>query len=475
MAVSLTDEEGSKYETAITTRHALSSPPSPIMFSNKFSPEPANVRNAEKGLQIYIEGIKNLMEKQENIIGLRLRVHEARSLLRHDREALMNRDAQLIQRLRAALASNALAEQALLVDGFEDLQRSRDSLQPIEDDYNRLEDQLNREEWKLKEMAEGGSIYDAACLEGLEHAGYWDRIPTASSLMRRAKRYLPMIINGSKFRTVPDTGSLENAISADEVRRLRLNFTGNIRQFVMGNGSTTISLGSVSLKCAFAQGDSHTTFQQFNVIENLAVPVIMGKRFLDNSKTLTSNQHRLEVIYTTVKRTFRLLHLDRPRQLMRCYVNGSLVHANADTGAEMDLMSPSFALSNSLNIETLDEWERRVELADGRTAELLGKVRVGFDAYDACSSSPTKSKRHVRTFYLMEGLTSDVLLGEDALYDINAFTEHSDSFFESSDCGECPELNLITWLEGRERQLSDALGVLSSASTKESKFSPSFL
>jgi hypothetical protein len=317
-------------------------------------------------------------------------------------------------------------------------------------------------------------FYPTKIEPGVESARHNDITVTASSQMRRAKRYLPMIINGSKYRTVPDTGSLENVISADEVRRLRLNFTGNIRQFVMGNGSTTTSLGSVSLKCAFAQGDSHTTFQQFNVIENLAVPVIMGKKFLDNSKTLTSYQHRLEVIYTMVKRTFRLLHLDRPRQLMRCYVNGSLVHANADTGAEMDIMSPSFALSNSLNIETLDEWERRVELADGSTAELSGKVRVSFDAYDVCSSSPTKSKRHVRTFYLMEGLTSDVLLGEDALYDINAFTEHSDSFFESSDCDECPELNLITWFDHRERQVSDVLGVLSSASTKDCKFSPPF-
>src|SRR5277367_122477 len=143
--------------------------------------------------------------------------------------------------------------------------------------------------------SEWGSMYDAVWKpRGERYARHGDMASVSSSLMRRAKRYLPMVINGAKYRTVPDTGSLENAISADEVRRLRLNFTGNIRQFVMGNGSTTISLGSVSLKCAFAQGDSHTTFQKFNVIENLAVPVIMGKRFLDNSKTLTSNQHRLE-------------------------------------------------------------------------------------------------------------------------------------------------------------------------------------
>ena len=114
--------------------------------------EPANVRAAEKSRQKRVEAFQNLTEKRENVIGLRLRVHEARSSLRHDRETLNNRDAQIVQRLRAAIASNALSKQASLVDDLEDLQRSRDSLQPKEDDYDRLEDQLNREEWELKEM-----------------------------------------------------------------------------------------------------------------------------------------------------------------------------------------------------------------------------------------------------------------------------------------------------------------------------------
>lgn len=114
--------------------------------------EPVNVRTAEKARQKRVEAFQNLTEKRENVIGLRLRVHEARSSLRHDRETLNNRDAQLVQRLRAAIASNTLPKQASLVDDLEDLQKSRDSLQPKEDDYNRLEDQLNREEWELKEM-----------------------------------------------------------------------------------------------------------------------------------------------------------------------------------------------------------------------------------------------------------------------------------------------------------------------------------
>jgi hypothetical protein len=122
------------------------------IYSASQQREPANTRNREKARQKLIEAFRNLTEKRENVLGLRLRVQEARNSLRHDRETSSNRDAQLVQRLRAAIASNSLAEQTPLVDELEDLQKSRDSLSPKEDNYNRLEDQLNREEWELKEM-----------------------------------------------------------------------------------------------------------------------------------------------------------------------------------------------------------------------------------------------------------------------------------------------------------------------------------
>src|SRR5205085_9057170 len=137
---------------------------------------------------------------------------------------------------------------------------------------------------------------------------------------------LPMIINGSRCSTTPDTGSLENMISADEAHRLGTKISGKGRQFEMGNGSKLTSLGTVRLKCSFARGEHQTTRQSFNVIENLVVPVIIGKTFLDISKTLTLHQHRLESVWITAKKALRVMHLNRPRQLMRCYVNGSLVY-----------------------------------------------------------------------------------------------------------------------------------------------------
>jgi hypothetical protein len=287
--------------------------------------------------------------------------------------------------------------------------------------------------------------------------------------MQCLKRCLPMLLNGCRYNTTPDTGSLENAISADEARRLRLKISGKGRQFLMGNGSRTISLGAVRLKCAFALGERCTTRQSFNVIENLTVPVIIGKAFLDIFKTMTLHQHRLEAIATSSRKDFRVMHLNRLRQLVRCYVNGKLVHANSDTGSEVDLMSPSYARGNMLEIEALEKDEDWVQLADGSTAKLLRRVHVDLNIYDGRYRSPTGYICHSRTFYVLDGLTIDILLGEAALYDMQVFIEHEDSFVDSNVCGVSIEMNLITWFDKRTRQMSDTVALLSSVRSQQGK------
>ena len=281
-----------------------------------------------------------------------------------------------------------------------------------------------------------------------------------------------MFLNGFSYNTIPDTGSLENAISVDVVRRLRLSISGRKREFVMADGTKMASLGMARVACAFARSKDHRTHQSFNVFDNLAVPVIIGKTFLDTSKTLTLHQHRLETCRMSSKKSFRVMHLDRPRQLMQCCVNGKLVHANPDTGSELDLMSPIYAHENMLNIEGLEEDEDEVQFADGRTAKLLGKTRVSLDFYDDRHKPPTGHKGHARIFYILEGLTTDILLGEEVLFDMQVFTKHADSFVSLEDSELSNAINLITWFDKRGRQMSDTLALLSSARSQQSKFSP---
>lgn len=51
------------------------------------------------------------------------------------------------------------------------------------------------------------------------------------------------------------------------------------------------------------------------------------------------------------------MHLNRLKQLMRCYVNENLVHVNSDTDSEVDLMLLSYARETILKIETLEKDE----------------------------------------------------------------------------------------------------------------------
>ena len=124
-------------------------------------------------------------------------------------------------------------------------------------------------------------------------------------------------------------------------------------------------------------------------------------------------------------------------------------------------------------MEALEEGEEWVQFADGSTAKLLGKTHVDLDFYDGCDRFPTGYKSHSRTFYLLDGLSSDVLLGEEVLYNMHVFTEHEDAFLDSDDCRSNIEMNLITWFDKRSRQISDTLAVLSSPRSEQSK-SPLF-
>lgn len=222
--------------------HTEGDPLLPVYSTSPQRVELANTRSREKARQKRIEALHNLTEKRESVLGLRLRVHEARNSLRHDRETLSNRDAQLVQRLRAAIANNSLAEQTPLVDELEDLQKSRDSLQPKEDNYNRLEDQLNREEWELKEMElrlyqRGGSTQISLLGDdgvGL-FEGAFDETDSSSSLSIHSgpaedspetKRYLSRRGDATLLREqIADMRAMKAQIIEDEAVRKRLGHT----------------------------------------------------------------------------------------------------------------------------------------------------------------------------------------------------------------------------------------------------------
>jgi len=114
--------------------------------------QPADIQNTKRARERLTEAFNVLGKKRAGVLDRRYQVQEFRSSLRREREALNARDAKAVQKVRAAVTSGDLKERELLLGLVEELQDSRDSLLPKEDDYDRLEDLLNREEWELKEM-----------------------------------------------------------------------------------------------------------------------------------------------------------------------------------------------------------------------------------------------------------------------------------------------------------------------------------
>jgi hypothetical protein len=114
------------------------------------------------------EAFERLRYLRPSVLGLRIRVQEGRTALRHERETMNNQDAELIQKLRVTYANNDITGLQYLIPDFERMQESRDSFSPKEDDFNKLEDQLNREEFELM---------------GLESKLYGRNISAQSSLL----------------------------------------------------------------------------------------------------------------------------------------------------------------------------------------------------------------------------------------------------------------------------------------------------
>jgi hypothetical protein len=271
---------------------------------------------------------------------------------------------------------------------------------------------------------------------------------------------LPIGIKGKKLNASADTGSDECGMPKDIADQLGLKVrcaSSDIKEFEIGNGRKIKSIGRTTVDCSFWNEPGKKLRCVFYVFERLIVPLIMGRDFLERTDTLTQHQDRL---VDRAPRTgpCRVMHLSRPKRRMRCYIDSDLVEANPDTGAEMELVSLDFIKRKGYAVDTPDAAHEVVQFVDGSTARTQGQVTIKFEAYGDAFQEAVPSKARYRTFYVLDGLTTDILLGEDLLYSINAFTEHASSFVDLDDFGMPVELKGIVWLDRAEQRLARIFG-----------------
>ncbi|KAL4780701.1 hypothetical protein BJX76DRAFT_360614 [Aspergillus varians] len=259
---------------------------------------------------------------------------------------------------------------------------------------------------------------------------------------------LPLVINGSSVHAIPDTGADENVISIKCASALNLciEVDRDPAIFKLANGRCVKSCGIVRTPLAFARGTSKHQIKEvlFKVFPALAVPMIMGRKFLKDTQTLSKYDDRLHRPSSHFPHSVpRVLHLSAPKQRLRCYLNGFPVYANADTGAEMNLASPQWAAKHKVAVEKPAPGHDRVMLADGSIARITGQFSAKF-----CVSH----KAFTKQFFILDGLTSDVLLCQELLLDIRAFKEQKKAFIELDSPDTFADLNLVSWLSKREKK-----------------------
>ncbi|KAM0553147.1 hypothetical protein ACHAPJ_007434 [Fusarium lateritium] len=263
---------------------------------------------------------------------------------------------------------------------------------------------------------------------------------------------LPLILAGQRIMTTPDTGSDCNVMSAQIAKQLGLGFEGDPPHdiFKLANGRAILCKGKVSTCFVFPFEDTPALPIVFHILEPLAASAIIGRAFLDATDTLTTHINRL----VRTSHPFgmplsppRILHLSSPRRTLQCYINSTPVRANADTGAEMNLASSEFVARAGLRPQLPDHRHQYVQLADGSIVPISGCFRARFNPSEKPSPETMRPRAHMKTFYVLDGLTTDVLLGRDLLFEIYAFVEQANAFIEI----KCPDLyadlNLIAWLE----------------------------
>lgn len=263
---------------------------------------------------------------------------------------------------------------------------------------------------------------------------------------------LPMIIHKSTIFSRPDSGSEENIMLLDLALSLGLQIDRAPevqKEFRVANGKTVKALGRTTVYCCFAKDRTVNLCCFFYVFQHLVSPLIMGMAFLDQTETLAKYRHRLEPRNISPTSPFQLCSLGYPRRRLYCLADSEPEFANADTGSEMNLMSLAYVRKRGFAVNEVDMLHSTIEFADGSLSSLQGKVEVEIRIGDESSAG------HRMEFYVLDGLTCDVLVGEDFLNFTAAFESYSNAFFidDDDDDGIC-EVNQIVWFNVLELGLA---------------------
>ncbi|EXJ72899.1 uncharacterized protein A1O5_04047 [Cladophialophora psammophila CBS 110553] len=270
----------------------------------------------------------------------------------------------------------------------------------------------------------------------------WDslEIPSGSYIAVTLEIYSPRGDTKTLTATM-DTGADCILISMAELMKLGHQPDRNkAATFLLASGEPVESVGQIALDFRLPCWKAPRS-ANFEVFEKLAVPILLGVELSVEMLGMAClgpvQCPNCEDSAPLVTHLSRKSH--RPTRHFRCFVNNKMVRASADTGSDLNLISPSAAsrLSSASSIRTED---LSIRLADGSKARVNASFQAFFSPYSAPKESLT-----VR-FHILEGLTADIFLGRQLIDEIGAFNRNRASFSQSLEKSMFYNLNVATLL-----------------------------
>ena len=300
----------------------------------------------------------------------------------------------------------------------------------------------------------GGSGYAGTpfTLDTPEHHKV-SRIPYRSRFQEpRIRAYLSLI----SVLAFPDTCSELNVLSESFVKCHGFPLDKGTGHAVrLPDGTRVKSLGSLTLPMRY-EGEVKNYSLSFMVLRNCVQDVVLGNAFLRITETFTKFLQRLEWFPRGSEEPVPRVYLvGNPQQRVNGSINGHFVSASPDTGSDVNLISKDCAAALDLKISTDPTRIITLEFIDGSTALTYGvipEVEWRFDEDEDStqrhrSTSASKPKlvqdwdfgsdaspqeTYICDFYVLEQLTSPVVLCSDLLLGSNAFAACANNFYQTS-------------------------------------------
>lgn len=292
----------------------------------------------------------------------------------------------------------------------------------------------------------------------------WQASPYSELPRARMDWHVPLHVDGKQIGAVIDTGADGNFISMAVLTSMGYQLDRKKeRKYIMANGKVIKSLGDVRLECQlpYGNGPRSAVFQVLEVIEG---PAILGAELAFQWGLI------FHAAYCRLHDEFsgpRVTHLSREghgiARHFRCHLNNRSIKASADTGSDLNLISPS-TVSRVSDTSSIRAEDIEITLLDGSKAHIHGSI--------SASLSPNSAPQETITerFYILEGLIADVFLGWRTLDKIGAFTTNKASFSDSLEEPMLYNLNVAAHLSGLSAKILNKLRFDRRARTKTKGF-----